>query len=795
MSVLTPILPQPGVNREGTRYSAEGYYYDSQLIRWRKGLPEEMGGWVRERGHYQGIARKLHDWSTTDSERYIGVGTTQKLYIYRGGTYYNLTPLVSESTLGADPFQVVTEGLIDITIPTHRAIVGMSVVISGAVSMPNIPDTFLNGTHQIVRIVDADHVSILAPTVVAPGAAGGGNAVVAGIEVPPGLDYYLPDTGWGAGPWGGGAWGGSAQLDITSQLRLWSMDNYGDDLITNIRNGPVYYWDESSGLTARPVPLEDVVFDTRFLIPDPLWFDGTTTVVVTLQDHQLAVGDRVQLSGITPDSTNPVPSLHDVPLDELQALVEVTAVTRNSFSFQTATASNPPGNNPVADGGAQVQAELRGGSGWCPTVAQQVMTSPVARHVVAFGCNEPGESVPDLLRVAWSSSERPALWYPTTENSAGSLTISTGSRFIGAIRTRQEILIWTDAGMHSMRYVGQPFVFTINEVETGVSMIGPNAAVNAGGVTFFMDRGGFFAYEGGVRRIPCSVRDYVFSDLDQGQAYKVHAGANVDFSEVMWFYVSKDSPNSEVDSYVKFNYDEGAWDYGRLARGAWIDAPTWPTPRASSIRKAGFQDVTLALTQGSNVMTVTLQDHRLEQGDVVRFQNLSGFGGVDPVYLNGAHAVAQVLDDQSFTVELTTNATSTIQRRSTGDATIELPELIFAHEVGYDADGEAMGSWVEIADMDLDEGHQFWFVNRFIPDIQFRGEFRDDTHLAVQIWGHNFPGEDRGKFVDVLVTPITEQTHVRLRARQISLRLEGRDIGSGWRMGKFRFGVRPDGRR
>ena len=219
-----------------------------------------------------------------------------------------------------------------------------------------------------------------------------------------------------------------------------------------------------------------------------------------------------------------------------------------------------------------------------PTSCLQVMTSDVDKHVIAFGSNPIGSSDIDPLLVRFSDRESAVDWTPTATNQAGGVQLSQGSTIVGALRTRQEILIWTDAGIVSMRFVGEPFVFSFTEVAEGVSLISPNAATNADGKVYFMDRSGFHVYSGTSQRLPCTVLDYVLSDLNQDQSYKVFAGSNRGVNEVIWFYPS--GTNTEIDKYVLYNYLEDTWSIGtttdNFVRTAWNEATIYENPIAAS---------------------------------------------------------------------------------------------------------------------------------------------------------------------------------------------------------------------
>jgi hypothetical protein len=212
------------------------------------------------------------------------------------------------------------------------------------------------------------------------------------------------------------------------------------------------------------------------------------------------------------------------------------------------------------------------------------MMSDVDKHIICFGANTIGGSTSDPLLVRWSDKESSIDWTPTSTNQAGGVQLSQGSTIIGALRTRQEILIWTDVGIVSMRFVGEPFIFSFSEVAQGPSLISPNAAVNANNRVYFMDRGGFYSYSGNAQRLACTVLDHIYSDINLGQQFKVFGTSNENNNEVIWFYPSANS--MEIDKYVIYNYLENTWSIGTTSDGftrtAWIEAPSLDFPLAAA---------------------------------------------------------------------------------------------------------------------------------------------------------------------------------------------------------------------
>lgn len=480
----------PGVNKEGTEYTADSGWYDSDKIRFRKGRPEQIGGWQKySTNTFLGVCRSIHDWKAAAATDYLGLGTTLKYYVNRGDAYYDITPIRETTAAGDVTFAAVNgDATLTVSDTAHGAQQGDFVTFSGAVSLGgNITATVLNQEYQIAAIIDGNSYTVEAKdtsgnTVLADGSdtGNGGASVVGAYQINVGIDAYVPSSGFGAGTWGSSAWGGSTVITSGNQIRLYSEDTFGDDLIFNPRGGDIYYWDESSGVTSRGVTL----------------------------------------------------------------------------------ASNPSASN-------------------CPTVALQVMVSDTDRHTIAFGTNAIGSSTIDPLFVRWSDQENPFDWTPTATNTSGGVSLPAGSYILGALKTRQEILIFTDNSIHSMRYSGSPFTYQFSLISEGFSMVSPKAATSAGDAVYFMDRGGFYMYNGAIQRLVCTVLDYVFSNLNQDQIFKVFATTSVDFSEVTWFYPIG-TGNPECTNYVTYNYVENSWSVGTLDRGAWIPAQTRNYPIASS---------------------------------------------------------------------------------------------------------------------------------------------------------------------------------------------------------------------
>ena len=780
------ITPNPGVVRDPTSLASEGSWYDCDKIRFRSGWPETIGGWLKyASGSYLGISRYLHDWVTVSSSSYLAVGTTYKLYLNEGASMGDITSIRRTVTLGSAPLASTNaSGVVTVTDSAHGAVVGDYVTFRSASTFGGLPIGELNVEHRINSVPTSSTYTILVATAASSSATGGGSSVVAAYQENVGLDTYVPSSGWGVGPWGSGPWGGTRSIDSSGQLRIWSMDSFGDDLLAAIRGGPVSYWDESVRPLERAKRLTEIARSTVSLATNPIATTNLSTTVTITDDlgHDLGVGDEVTISGAS--STNGVPSAE---INTTQTVTDTPTETTYSFSVTTAATSTGVG------GGASVVANYVAGDYYAPISALSVLVSDQDKHAICFGTNPIGSTVIDPLMIRWSTSENVSVWRPTLENLAGGQRLSSGSVIMGAIRTRQEVLVWTDTGMHSMRYVGSPFVYSFSELATNVSLIAPSAWGSTGDSVYFMARGSFYVYSGSLRELPCPIEEYVFSDIDMSQRHKIVGGSNTDYNEIIWLYPSLADDTGEVSRYAIFNHESQIWYFGTLARGYWIDAPTKDLPLASTILggSAGANPITSSNTTGTIVATYTA--HGMAVGDTVIILGSSAVGGVPTTAINAQHTVTAVTDN-TFTFVVADVATSTATGGG-GAVVFRFPQYVYKHETGYSDDGRTMNAYIESADMDIDEGDSAWFIDRLIPDIKFKGSSGGTDEVTLSLKGRDYPGDTLTEIASESFGSTTPQKQIRARARQIRIRAETTASGFGWKLGKNRINAREDGRR
>jgi hypothetical protein len=496
---LQKFIFNPGINKEGTAYTAENGWFDGNLVRFRKGLPEKIGGWAKNSlSAYKGTGRKLHAWVNLQGTRFLGIGTRLKLYIQQGDEFNDITPLRLTTSAGDVTFSASDgSSTITATDTNHGAVAGDFVTFSGSASLGgNVTAAVLDQEYEIATVTSANAYTFTAKdtsgatvTANASDSGNGGSSVVGAYQINIGLDTFVSGSGWGSGTWGSGTFGSVSALSASSQLRLWSIDNFGEDMVSCVRAGGIFLWDNTDTVSVRAKALEDV------------------------------------------------------------------------------TNANLP-----------------------PTLGLQILVSAVDRHVLVLGSDPisgPTRSnVLDPLLISWCDQENILEWEPKSTNTAGNLRLSSGSQIIGGLRARQETLIWTDTALYSLQFIGAPLTFGVNLVNEGVGLIGPNAAVNSPAGVFWMDRKGFYVYNGSVQPVDCSVHSYVFDDINESQNFQFFGFLNRQFNEVGWFYNSSDS--DLPDRYVTYNYVDKVWAIGKLARTAWLDEGVENNPRAAGEESSSY---------------------------------------------------------------------------------------------------------------------------------------------------------------------------------------------------------------
>jgi len=553
---LQKVLFKPGVNRENTRYTNEGGWYECDKVRFRQGTPEVIGGWQPISGYtYQGVCRSLWNWASLAGANYIGVGTNLKFYIEQGGAYYDITPIRSTTAAGDVTFAGNGTTTVTVTDTNHGCLTGDFVTFSGATGTYA---TTLNAQFQVTVLTANTYTISTSPTVVASGATGGAS-VVGTYQIGVGPATPVPLLGWGAGSWGSpppasgtiGTWGYG--VGSTSALRLWNQINYGQDLIYGPRGYGIYYWTAANGVGTRGVLLNSLGGTATFTNASPTVV--TSTVLYT-------EGAAIQFAATTSLPTG------------ISAATTYYVFEVNGLTFKLLNNAGAVVNTSSTGTGVYVSNIVD-----VPVVQNNLTVSDSSRFIIAFGCNDYGQSSIDPMLIRWSGQNDPYNWTPDPTNQAGFTRLSHGSQIVTTVQTRQEIVVFTDSSIYSLQYLGPPYVWAPQLLGDNISIMSPNAAVIASGIIYWMGVDKFYVYDGRVQTLNCDLRRYVFQDLNQEQALQVFCGTNEGFNEVWWFYCSTGS--SAVDKYVIYNYVEKVWYYGTMGRTAWLDSGLLPFPVAA----------------------------------------------------------------------------------------------------------------------------------------------------------------------------------------------------------------------
>ena len=712
---LQKLTLKPGLNREGTIYSNEGGWYDGDKIRFRSGLPEKIGGWTQfSSNQFLGICRSLWVWLDGDlgaGALYVGLGTSSKYYIYFGGVYNDITPIYQTSTITSVAGTISTisgSKVVTITDTSYSPSVGDYVLITSTTAVNGVQFT---GGDYIVTSIPATNQFTVNFAINASGTGSGtGGTVTLQYEYPTGNTVYSIGTGWGAGPWGRGTWGSSYSSGIGEQLRLWSNDNFGADLVIAPRGGPVFYWQDSGTVSTRAQYLSTLANTTTAVTDASTFSSGVSSITVTSTNAPYIYPYMV-ITGT------------GIPTGTKVANTYITGST--TVPITNTTTANSSGNYNFSYAGAFV-----------PSATYQVITSEVQEFVICFGANpytpnNSGTTFNPML-VRWSDQANQFQWIPQLTNQSGEYTLSNGSFIMGARATRQEILVWTDSAIYSMQYIGAPYVWGFQLLMDNISVMSPNCMITVNNITYWMGRDRFYMYDGTVKTLPCSLKQYIFEDINQDQAYQVFTGSNEGFNEIWWFYCSIDgnggtrsSPNTIVDKYVIYNYLDQVWYYGTMARTAWLQTGTQPYPIAADYNNRllnhenGNDDLSTAATLPIDAY---IQSSDFDIGDGQSF----GF-------------VWRMLPDVNF-------------NNSTGDQ----PAITMQLQPRQNS-GSAYNTSVDN------------------PQVQSPQNFT------------NIPAYTVNQF--------TGQVYTRVRGRQMAIRIESTGTGVAWQLGVPRIDIKPDGRR
>jgi len=589
---LQKLVFRPGINKEGTNYTNEGGWFDCDKVRFRSGNAEKIGGWTRlSNNTFLGVCRALWNWGTLAGANLLGVGTNLKYYIEQGGTYNDVTPIRVTYTHSTSPstdnmFSTVNgSNIVTGTISSYGGVDNDFVTISGSTAVGGIPATELNAEQQITYKSGDQFTFTTTTAATSTVTAGGGTSITAAFQINTGLEVEVLSTGWGAG-----AWPSFVSTTLTNPFTATST-GISTLIVTKASHGLttgdyVYF----SSIAANACGINYLVLQKSF----PITVTGANTFTIsTIIGSFTYTTASTAASGGSVVIYTPVAPVRGWGAAASVGIAEQLRLwTNDNFGEDLVLAPRggkiylwlPSGQTypSGAAGGLATRAQLlstestaAGFSGqFVPTSTNQIIGSAIQRFVVAFGANpyDPtnANTAFDPLLVRWSDQENPYQWVPAVTNQSGEYRLNIGSYIVCARSTRQEILIWSDAAIYSMQYLGPPYVWGFQLLQDNISIMGPNASITVNNVTYWMGTDKFYRYTGRVETLPCTLRQYVYQDINQNQNFQVYAGSVEGYNEIWWFYCSADS--DVINRYVIYNYVDNVWYYGNMSRSAWLDS-------------------------------------------------------------------------------------------------------------------------------------------------------------------------------------------------------------------------------
>lgn len=749
---------RPGVNREGTTLANEGGWFDCDKVRFRSGYPEKIGGWAAVSFNtFLGVCRSLWGWITLKSYNLLGVGTNLKFYVENGGVYYDITPLRETNTNPSGEITLsVTSGsnLLTITDTNADALQADDfVTLAGATSLGgNVTATVLNNEFQIVTVLSGTQYTVqLSVTSDTTASSSSMTGLTIAYQINTGFDIFTVGTGWSTGPWAPyltasltdpfATTNGSSTITVTQNSHGLSNGQYvffasiSDTDVSGISNTVLQKAFQVSNVTTNTYDISVVIGEA----PGPVI---TYTANATSASQGGTVSVYYPSSTITASATRGWGTGYTTGLGQQLRLWSQSNFGENLLFSPRGGAlyywAPGSGTTPLF----ATRGQLVFGPD-VPSTINQIMVSDASRIVIAFGCNDYGAygTTPlDPMLIRWTAQESYTDW--TFDllglTQAGFYRLSHGSQIVGAIQTRQEIIVFTDSAVYSMQYVGPPAVWSFTLLVDNISIISPNAMATAAGVVYWMGTDKFYVYSGRVETLPCSVRQYVFSSINRDQGAQFFAGSNEGYSEIWWFYCSIEgadgtgtieNPNTLVDRYVIFNHLDRVWYYGKLGRTAWLDSPLRQFPQAATynnvvvLHEAAVDD---GSTPEPTVIEAYIQSSDFDIGDGHNY----GF-------------VWQIIPDITFDGSDNASVES------------EKPKVTFTVQPRQNP-GSAYGVAAS-------------------PQVQSKENYVGGQSYTVQ--------------------EFTQIVYTRLRGRQMALKIESDTLGTQWQLGVPRMDVRPDGRR
>ena len=733
--MLTKIKFAPGIDKQDTSVGAVGRWVDSDNVRFRYGLPEKVGGWQSLLNQsIVGVSRKLHSFVDLEGNRYTAMGTDKFLLLYFEGQLFDITPFRSNnagvqttftsSTLATNSTSVKTCTIT--TTSAHDLIEGDMVVLD-SVTLPSgtglSASDFEDKLFQVLSVPTPTTFTINSLNQATSVVSTGGSMTVQPYErVGPAAQSY--GYGFGIGNFGGtisGALTNTLSSGINDSVNIIPVTSntgfptvgtlaIGTELITYTGKGTNTF----TGATRGALGTTEAAHSNSDVVTNATDFTGW--------------GNAVEASTVTLE-----PGLWS--LSNFGQVLVATILNGKTFTWDSGITARLTTRASTTTSGFPTAIATGVGN---PTATRETLISPTTRHLIHFGTETTigDPTTQDDMFIRFSQDEDINIYTPLATNTAGSQRIQDGTKIMGALVAKENILVWTDNSLYTMKFVGAPFTFGFEQVGTNCGLIGKNAAIEIDGVAYWMSNNGFFAFDGTVNSLPCSVEDYVYDDCDTTKGQQINAGINNLFTEVVWWYPSTGSDFNNRS--VTYNYGQsnqptpmGNWYTGvntNSIRTSWIDSLIYPKPYATAFKSANT--------------------------------------GTFP---------------------------SVIGESELGQT------LFFEHEVGTDQinpDGTTttLTSFIESYDFSLqqDQSEVFLAMRRFLPNFKV---LTGDSQVTIAVADYPADPNTATTLSPFIVNSTTTKIDTRARGRYANLKIANTGSGQSWRFGTFQVDIQPDGRR
>ena len=741
--MLTQIKFAPGIDKQDTSVGAQGRWVDSDLARFRYGLPEKIGGWQSLLTETMvGVARAQHSFVDKAGNRYVAIGTDKFLLIYFEGQLFDITPFKTTNTI--TPTQITFPGCtlsIDstsaktCTVTTAQAhnleagdiVLFDTVVLSAPLISAGLTNAqFEDKLYQVLTVPNSTTFTINSLNQSTATVTTQGSLVTAPYS-PVGPAEQSYGYGFGLGQYGGTVPGASVNaINMAGNFAIGATSLVVDESSVFPSSGTLLIGNELMTYTTNTEGTDTISGITRGA-------GGTTAVehlnnaVVTNATDYNGWGSAVNASQIVLE-----PGLWS--LGNYGDVLVATIANGKTYTWNTAVPS------PLAVRASQSTAGLLTTKN--PTRTRITLVSPTTRHLIHFGTlailnsnNTWDTDSQDDMFIRFSTDEQINDYDVLATNTAGTFRLQDGTKIVGSLIAKETILVWTDNALYTMKFVGAPFTFGFEQVGTNCGLIGKNAVAEIDGIAYWMSNNGFFAFDGTVKSLPCSVEDYVYDDIDTTKGQQVTAGLNNLFTEITWWYPSAGSDFNNRS--VAYNYGEaqqpplGTWYTNtntNFNRTSWMDTLIYPQPYATSFNSSA---------SGT-------------------FPNVTGQSGL-------------------------------------GQTTY------FAHETGTDQinpDGSTttLQSFIQSFSFSLqkDQSEVFLAMRRFLPNFKV---LTGNNTITIGVTDYPTTDEVNSPLSPFTINGDTTKVDTRARGRYANLKLANLSSGESWRFGTFQVDIQPDGRR